>query len=333
MESNKVLLTGGSGFIGIHLVKLLCNQNYTVLNFDITKPIDNTNIDLWRNISVTNSELLSQQVLEFDPHYIIHLSATTTQNAKSLEEFEVNIQGTQNLVDAANNLTSLKKLIFTSTQYVNTPGHPFSDDLSKLKPYGYYGESKLVGEQIIQNSFSSSSWTIIRPTNIWGPHHPILVKGLWKQISKRRYLHPKCDTSIKAYGYVENTSWQIAKLIELENRLTDQQIFYLADGNMSQRQWVSAFVSRLTGGKMAEIPKVFLFVMSEAGEILRRVGISSPLYRSRYHNLTTSNPSPLDKTLSILGPVPIGFSDAVDRTCSWLEEEYRSKKKRLHHGE
>ena len=328
-----MLVTGGSGCLGVRLVEHLNSLGYDVLNLDIIHPKNNKFVNDWKKVSILDSYNLGKNVMAFNPNYIVHLSATTTQNAKSLEEFEVNIQGTQNLVDAANNLTSLKKLIFTSTQYVNTPGHPFSDDLSKLKPYGYYGESKLVGEQIIQNSFSSSSWTIIRPTNIWGPHHPILVKGLWKQISKRRYLHPKCDTSIKAYGYVENTSWQIAKLIELENRLTDQQIFYLADGNMSQRQWVSAFVSRLTGGKMAEIPKVFLFVMSEAGEILRRVGISSPLYRSRYHNLTTSNPSPLDKTLSILGPVPIGFSDAVDRTCSWLEEEYRSKKKRLHHGE
>ena len=107
----KVLVTGGSGFIGVHLVDLLRNQKYTVLNLDISKPINNTNIDLWRNVSVTDKELLAKQILEFDPNYIIHLSATTTQNAISLEDFTVNIQGTQNLIEVANNLTSLKNPI------------------------------------------------------------------------------------------------------------------------------------------------------------------------------------------------------------------------------
>ena len=325
----KVLVTGGSGFIGVHLVDLLRNQKYTVLNLDISKPIDNTNIDLWRNISILESELLSKQILEFGPHYIIHLSATTTQNAKSIEDFEVNVQGTKNLIAAANNLTGLKKLIFTSTQYVNTPGYPLSDELSKLVPYGFYGESKLRGEELIRKDFSGRNWTIIRPTTIWGPWHPILAKGLWAQIMKKRYLHPRNDSAFKAYGYVENTSWQIARLLEVENSLTDQQTFYLADENMSQSEWVSGFVLRLTGRKMREIPRLFLFFMSEAGEILRKVGMPFPLYRSRYRNLITSNPSPLGKTLSTLGPVPVGFNDAVNRTCNWLEQKYRSRTKDL----
>lgn len=318
----KVLVTGGSGFIGVHLVDLLRNQKYKVLNLDISKPIDNKNIDLWRNISILESELLSKQILEFEPHYIVHLSATTTQNAKSIEDFEVNIQGTKNLIDAANNLTGLKKLIFTSTQYVSTPGYPLSDDLSKLVPYGFYGESKLVGEEIIRNSFSGSSWTIIRPTTIWGPWHPILSNGLWKQISKGHYFHPRNDEAVKAYGYVENTVWQIEKLMQLENSCTDQQTFYLADANLAQREWVDGFVQRLTKQKMRSIPKFMLLCISEIGEILGKVGIAFPLYRSRFRNLITANPSPLEKTHVLIGQSPIGFDDAVNRTCIWLEEEH-----------
>jgi len=329
VKSIRVLVTGGSGFIGIHLVDLLRNQNYTVLNLDIRAPIDDRNIDLWRNVSVIDIELLSKQILEFDPHYIVHLSATTTQDAKSLEDFEVNIQGTQNLVDVANNLPSLRKLIFASTQYVNNPGYPISEDLSKLVPYGTYGESKLVGEKIVRNSFLGASWIIIRPTTIWGPWHPILVSGLWKQISNGLYFHPRNDQSIKAYGYVENTAWQIEKLMRLENSLTDKETFYLADANLVQREWVESFVQRLRKRKMRKIPKTFLFFLSEFGEILCKVRIPFPLYRSRYRNLVTSNPSPLDKTLSVLGQVPVRVDDAVNRTCNWLEEKYPSKKQRL----
>jgi nucleoside-diphosphate-sugar epimerase len=320
MPPLKVLVTGGSGFIGIHLVNLLREQKYLVLNLDISVPIDNRNTDLWKNTSVTDYEALVREILEFDPNFIVHLSATTTQNARSLQEFEVNIQGTKNLIEIANRLNHLEKLIFTSTQYVNTPGHPLSDDLSKLLPYGFYGQSKLLGEELIRSNFASTAWTIIRPTNIWGPWHPILVNGLWKQISKGRYLHPLNDQSIKAYGYVENTVWQIAKIIRLENNLTDEKTFYLADANLPQTEWVGGFVERLTKHKMRKIPKIFLFILSEVGEALSKVGITFPLYRSRYRNLVTTNPSPLENTFNTLGPVPIGVNDAINRTCEWLEK-------------
>ena len=319
MVVKNVVVTGGSGFIGIHLVDLLRRQNYKIMNLDIVPPIDGRNLDLWTHASVTDRELLINLVRGFDPTFIIHLSATTTQNAKSLDEFVVNIEGTKNLILAANCLTNLKKLIFTSTQYVNTPGNPYPYDLSKSTPYGLYGASKLMGEQLIRDTLYCSSWTIIRPTTIWGPWHPILVNGLWRQISKGRYLHPSNDKAIKAYGYVENTAWQIEKILRLEDSFTKQKTFYLADANLAQREWVRGFVQRLTKNEMREIPRIFLFFLSEIGEVLNKVGISFPLYRSRYRNLVTSNPSPLEETITTLGSVPLEFDEAINRTCEWLD--------------
>jgi len=320
VSSNRVLITGGSGFIGIHLVELLRQRNYSVLNLDITKPIDNNNLDLWIQVSILDRELLKLKILDFEPHFIVHLSAVTTQNATSLDDFSVNIQGTENLLGIANSLTSLNKFIFTSSQYVNSPGLPYSENSDFLVPYGLYGKSKIIGEEMTRNSLKASNWTIIRPTTIWGPWHPILKDGLWKQILRGRYFHPRNDKAVKAYGYVRNTAWQIAKILELDSRCTDGAILYLGDQNIPQETWVNAFVARLTNGKMRHIPKIFLFMLSEIGELMHKVGINFPLYRSRYRNLITSNPSPLDRTLKLLGPSPISFDDAVSETCSWLED-------------
>ena len=313
-------MTGGSGFIGVHLIQALRAKNFQILNLDIKPPIDELNKDIWTYGSIIDKEKLSNQLLDFDPNYIVHLSAVTTQNAKSLLDFKVNIQGTQNLIEASNRLSNLKKFVFTSTQYVNTPGHPHSENRKELHPYGFYGESKLLGEQMTQQNLQNSGWTIIRPTTIWGPWHPILTDGLWKQILKGRYLHPKHDEAIKAYGYVKNTAWQISQILEIDNSLTDNKIFYIGDENISQDKWVDAFVLRLTNRRMRRISKFNLFILSEVGELLTNLGIKFPMFRSRYRNLITSNSSPLDNTLELLGPSPISFEDAVDETCSWLRE-------------
>ena len=326
MKPKKILVTGGSGFIGSHLVSFLNRENYTVLNIDIKKPINNENIQLWENVSILDMPRFRKTVMKFNPDFIVHLSATTTQNTKSLNEVEVNIQGTMNLIEIVNDLTGLKKLIFTSTQYVNSPGLKISESTEKLHPYGFYGESKLLGEEIIRNSSLKPSWTIIRPTTIWGPLHPILANGLWKQIWLGRYFHPKRDNAVKAYGYVRNSVWQIVRLLEIENHFTDKKIFYIADENMSQDRWVSAFASRLTNQKMRRMPKFILFILSEIGELFGRFGIGFPLFRSRYRNLITSNPSPIENTLVLLGPSPIPFEEAVDETCSWLRQFYNPKR-------
>lgn len=320
MKKERVLVTGGSGFIGVHLIQALRAKNFQILNLDIKPPIDESNQDLWLYGSITDKEKLSNQLLDFDPNYIVHLGAVTTQNAKSLLDFEVNIQGTENLIKASNRLLNLKKFIFASTQYVNSPGHPYSENSEELRPYGYYGKSKLIGEQMTQQILQNSGWTIIRPTAIWGPWHPILTDGLWTQILKGRYFHPKYDKAIKAYGYVKNTAWQISQILEIDNSLTDRKIFYIGDENISQDKWVDAFVLRLTNRRMRRISKFNLFILSEVGEFLNNLGIKIPIYRSRYRNLITSNPSPLDNTLELLGPSPISFEDAANETCSWLRE-------------
>lgn len=316
----KALITGGSGFIGIHLVRLLRQKGYQVGNIDIAAPLDDRNLDVWKNISLLDRDSLTNYVLSFNPDFIVHLAAKTTQDAIGLNEFEVNIAGTENLVLTSKDLKNLKKFIFASTQYVNTPGLPKSENLAELIPYGFYGESKLMGEVLIRENLQNIPWTIVRPTTIWGPWHHILSEGLWRQISDGRYFHPRQDNVVKAYGYVENTAWQIEKIISLDSKLTNYQTFYLADDNMAQKDWVEAFVVKLSNRTLRVIPRCILFLASEIGEMAKKFNIAFPLYRSRFRNLMTSNPSPIAKTHEILGTPPIRFQEGIDRTVSWLEK-------------
>jgi nucleoside-diphosphate-sugar epimerase len=323
----KVLVTGGSGFIGIHLVDYLDEIGYQVANIDLQPPINTKHLDKWTQLSILNFKDLQIFMNNFQPNYIVHLAAVTTQDATSLNEFNVNITGTQNLLEISEKLDHLEKFIFASSQYAVTPGS--NHDLEKpSKPYGLYGESKLIGEELTKCLLVSTSWTIIRPATIWGPWHTILSKGLWNQIDKRKYLHPLTDNAIKGYGFVKNSAWQIGKILTAPKALTDHETFYIGDENLKQSVWVKEFHKSLTGKDLRYVPNALIFILSEIGELLLKIGVTPPIFRSRFRNLVTSNPVPLEKTLTRFGKPPTELKDAVRETVLWCTWYSRLKANR-----
>lgn len=315
---HKVLITGGSGFIGTHLVDFLLQKNFDVLNIDIQPPIDSMHLNRWSKISILDFHELDKKIKEFNPSYIVHLAAVTTQNADSLLEFQVNILGTENIIRAANGLISLKKFIFTSSQYAITPGNDHSLNDEDI-PYGLYGESKLIGEKLTKNLLSTGSWVIIRPTAIWGPWHAILSQGLWKQLAQRNYIHPRSDSAIKGYGFVKNSAWQIERIMSAPTDLTESNTYYIGDGNLNQKDWVNQFSVSLTGKSIRLVPKTIIQILSEVGEFLSFFGIEFPIFRSRFKNLITSNPVPLEPTIGIFGCPPFTLAEGVEETVNWFQ--------------
>ena len=318
MSAGRIIVTGGSGFIGTHFVRKLLSENFEVLNLDIQEPSDSSAHEYWLNLSILDSRKLFSIVSDFDPSYIVHLAAVTTQNAKNLESFEVNIEGTLNVIKSANICHNLKKFIFASTQHVHIPGWFDPNSNKDSSPYGFYGESKRIGEQMLYENGGRFSWTIIRPTLIWGPGHPTLIHGLWKQILKGRYLHPRNDNVIKSYGYVKNTAWQIHQLLLTDGATTNGKTFYLGDENLPQKIWLDSLSQELIGSQVREIPRFLLRWLSKVGQLFLFLGLDFPMYPSRYHNLITSNPAPLDETKQVIGIPPIDLATAITETSQWI---------------
>lgn len=318
-QRSKVLVTGGSGFIGVHVAEELINRGYNVLNLDISAPIDGTHNKNWKDVSILDTTSLTREFENFEPTYVIHLAAVTAQDAKSLTDFEVNITGTRNVLRLCKETPSVSKVIFTSTQYVNRAGIKLPDELIDYEPFGLYGQSKLQNEKDIHSEMNFDNWIIVRPTAIWGKWHPILTKGLWMQILKGRYLHPSGDQAVKPYGFVRNTAWQYAQLLELPNAVTDRKTFYLADKVQGQSNWVRMFIEAF-GCKYREVPKTLLFLISKIGDLAKSVGFPFPLYKSRYQNMMQTNPIDLTETIDLLGKSPIFDSVGVEEVARWIME-------------
>lgn len=316
-----IVITGGSGFIGRHLVEALLKQQNPILNLDLVRPDNENHHSCWKYCDIRNLEVLQTEIGAFQPDIIIHLAAETETNLPSIEEYSTNIVGTKNLLDVCKSTPSLKRIIITSTQHVRKPGSGVAKNDEDYVPYKNYGASKVITEKLTRGANLSCTWTIIRPTTIWGPHHVGLSNGFWKVLKKGLYFHPSNDPVIRSYGYVENVVYQIRKLLEAAPEQVNEKTLYVGDENDRQFVWVNEFSRQMIGKEVRQIPKSLIFLLALFGDFLKLGKINFPMDISRYKNLTITNPVPISKTFDILGPSPITLEQGIQTTIRWFNSQ------------
>ena len=153
MKDKRVLVTGGSGFIGSHLVKSLLEQGAKVaVTVRYGNMVKNIRLaDCWNCITVIEADLRNRGALKaiqrFDPEVVFHLAAYqhVGESFGQVEEcFDVNAKGTANLFDVCENVPKFV-YIATSEVYGLQETVPFVETMepSPLSPYAitkYAGE-------------------------------------------------------------------------------------------------------------------------------------------------------------------------------------------------
>lgn len=176
MKKN-VLITGGSGTVGNSVIKLLLKtKDYHVTCFDLYSKKSasfyrsfKTNITIIYG-DIRNAELVSQVIQHQD--IVIHLAAIIPPAADQFPDltYQVNVLGTQNLIDAISCSSRRPFLLYASSVsvYGDRLKNPFISATDILKPseWDEYGNTKVEVEKRIQNS--SIDWTIFRLTAIMG---------------------------------------------------------------------------------------------------------------------------------------------------------------------
>lgn len=316
----RLLVTGGSGFIGTNLIDEFKGRVDQLLNLDLQSPLDSAHDKFWRSADILTRTQLAEAFAEFQPQWVIHLAARADcdENTTVEEGYLVNTEGTQNVLDAVKATPSVEKIVITSSQFVCGPG-PLPKNDEDYFPATVYGQSKVVTEQLTRRANLTCCWTIIRPTNIWGPWHLRYRREFWRIVERGLYIHPGRETVIRTYGYVGNVVHQIGRILELPNEATHGKTLYLGDPPADLIEWVNAFSRALTGRPVRVVPRALMRVLALLGDIPTAI-TRRPFYinSSRYRSMITNYPTPMQATFDLLGPNRYSLADGVNETVRWL---------------
>ncbi len=314
----KVLVTGGSGFIGTTMVGRLLDAGWDVFNFDLKAPRVAHHARHWIAGDILDRAALAAAFDRATPEAVIHLAARTDTLSETLSDYRVNIEGSANVVDACRDHPMAKRLVFTSSQFVYGPsGVPQHDE--DFLPHTVYGESKAASERHLRNANLDCCWTIVRPTNIWGPWHPRYPHEFWRVLKRGLYMHPKGPDVIRCYGYVGTVADQIMTILAMPIAAVDRKMVYLGDPPLRLIEWTNGFSLALTGRPVRQVPLGVLRLIAVAGDAVQAAtGRPAPLTSSRLRSMTESYTPPMTPTFALLGQPRSTLQEGIDETVRWL---------------
>lgn len=176
-ESTKVLVTGGAGFIGSHLVTGLLDNGYSVAVVDDLSSGQLRNLDHRATFyhAPINDQRVKQIIQREGPEIIFHLAAQSSVRQSTLDpvaDADSNVLGTIRLLDAAAS-EGVEKIVFSSTGgaiYGNPDTLPCDED-TPINPLTPYALSKYVSELYLElfDRTYGLQYTILRYANVYGP--------------------------------------------------------------------------------------------------------------------------------------------------------------------
>lgn len=322
MDRKKILITGGSGFIGTNLIDLLeTRKGVDIINIDIQKPKIDSQMNYWRECDIMKVNDLKQIFENEQPDYVIHLAAKTDTLSANLDDYDTNIGGVDNLILAVNEVKSVKKVIVVSTQYVYRDINNFIPSHSNVyKPHTIYGKSKVETERITKEK-CTKEFVIVRPTNIWGPYNENYANGLFKFIERGLFVAPRSKVAHKSYGYVKNVAHQILNILyDSEN---SGAVYYVGDSVINSNKWIDQISIELIGRKPLKLPNSILYSAALFGEFLNLLNLAFPMYLTRYYNMIDDYIVPIDKTLEKYGQFNGDLNKNILETIKWYKDDYK----------
>ena len=319
----KLLITGGSGFIGTNFIEAIRNDVDEVINVDITEPKVTEHLKFWHRCNILDEQGLRNLFNTIQPDLVVHLAAETKMPESHPKDFYlVNTQGTLNIAKLCAEMACVKRVIFSSSMLVHAVGKRTSLD-AKYSADTDYGKSKVEGERLVlELSERLPNFCIVRPTSIWGEWFGEPYNNFFKLITNRKYFSIKGASATKTFGYVGNTVKQYRDLLFCSHLAMHEKIFYLGDQEpLNVENWANAISTEAGLETPPSYPKLFFQILALVGDVANKANISFPMTTRRLKNMTTNHIVDVTEILNITPKEPFSLDDGIKRTLLWLSRE------------
>jgi len=256
-QYSKILVTGGSGFIGRHLVNVLLSLNKKVVILDnLSTSLDRT-IPLGATLVPGDVRNLREVIkaakgAELIFHMAANASGTVSVNDARLD-FETNAMGTCNILEAALSAGTKRFVYVSSASVYGRPQRFPMDEQHPTRPFVPYGASKLAGELCCLSFFKTYGLPVLiaRPFCVYGPgENPKLAL-----VEVSRYLRwhlnhrpiqivGEMDQKTRDFVHVSDT---IHGLLLIADKADAGEIFNIGSGEEVSMRELTEAVSSVTG--------------------------------------------------------------------------------------
>jgi len=323
----QVLVTGGTGFVGAHLVRRLLCRGHQVRSLDINPGLFDEELRRAGATLLTGSvtEAADVDAAMRGCDLVYHLASPfgdILQPNRAYWDIEVN--GTRNILEAAERL-GVRRVIHCSTQGVhgiitNPPGN----EESPIAPRDYYCYSKVEGERVCQQFIAKGmDIVIVRPTSVYGPGD---IRGwlqLFRMVSKGWFLMIGSGSTLNHPVYVEN----LVDLFELSGTSpTAKGRVYLAGDE--EAVTLTQLVKNVGSATGAQV-RVLRFpwyggawcAAAVVELVCKAVGVKPPVFRRRLSWYKTNRSFRIERAKQELGYNPsVALPEGLAHTARWYRQ-------------
>jgi 2-alkyl-3-oxoalkanoate reductase len=322
-HTGKVLVTGGSGFLGRKLIELLIAEGYPVRalvrKLSDAEPLKKLGVEIfWGDVA----DKKSLEEAFCGVHVVVHAAAGTSGTVQDCERGT--IQGTQNIL-ALSETMKIRKLVYISSCSVYGVADYRNNQLvteeSALERFperrGSYSASKQQAEQLVAQAIEKKKFPIVilRPGTIFGPGGQLFTPMLGFDLMGKAFVVIGNGKFVLPFAYVDNVAEAVIESIR--NKNADNQTFNVIDQERIDKKEYMRQVIRAVHptARFIYFPYGLLYLVVWSQEFLFKKMGRNPIL-TRYRLTSSQKPIIYDnsKIRTVLGWKPrVSMSEAVDR--------------------
>jgi nucleoside-diphosphate-sugar epimerase len=322
--TQKVLITGGAGFLGINLIRYLLDRGYEVISYDIA---DFTYPEKDR-VTVIKGDIRDRTLLDRSmtgAHLVVHCAAALPLYPEK-EIYAIDIDGTRNVLASAFAHSVEQIIHISSTAVYGIPDHHPLGETDKLDGVGPYGKAKIKAEEeCLKWRAHGNCVPILRPKSFIGPER-LGVFALFYDWAKDGHGFPMIGNGKNRYQLldVEDLCEAIYLCLTKDTAIVNDTFNIGAKEFTTMGEDYQAVLDYAGHGKKIKpfpaAPMIWTLRMLEALNL-------SPLYKWVYETAATDSFVSIEKAERVLGFNPkYSNKDALIRNYKWyLEHEHEFK--------